>query len=174
MRNDKTHMFVIFPSRYDKDLQESTKVLPITHTECCEEETWHDHPTLPIKINSNGNHLFDMSTRSFIPITVITYKLRSPKSNVPLIKVIVSCCGGTQIFYRVALECFWKQVLTNREHVDHVNRDRTDNTFENLRAVSALESANNKSTTEKYRKDESMSCVYHRTWTILDGPILGL
>ncbi len=161
-KQQESNHVVGFLFRYERALQESTDDLEIRHADCCAEEKWYQHPTKLIKVNHKGDHLFDMKAGRFCPITVITYKLRNEKSKVPFIRVLVWCCDQTYTFYRLALECFLNQELTSQEHVDHKDRDRKNNCFENLRAVSLLESANNKSTTEKYRADGSLVSVYHK------------
>ncbi|GAX20255.1 hypothetical protein FisN_6Hu206 [Fistulifera solaris] len=158
---------------YESSLRESTRDLKIKYKQCLSsralrrkqkwlrKQRWYKHPKLPILINEKGDHLFDIEAGTFCKITVITYKLHSENSKVPFIKMLTWCCGRVRTFYRLAMECFTGKLLTRREQVDHIDLNRENNEKSNLRIFSALQNANNKSTTVELRQDGEMVGVYH-------------
>lgn len=152
---NSNNFFSIF--RNDLGRRESTVILKSkykTLSECDPDEIWFDYPDpdLPIMFNAKGTLVCDKRTKCFYDITIVTYK-KKHKSHVPVVKVTVTIGGKIYIFYRVAVEAYTGELLTDCEIVDHIDRDRTNNSFENLAVVSSLESANNKRSTDKYRKD---------------------
>lgn len=81
------------------------------------------------------------------------YPIRKIGTNPKILKTYFAKGGYRQIYlndklyyvHRVIAEQFIVNNDTNKTQVDHINHDRTDNRINNLRWVSSLQNANNKS-----------------------------
>lgn len=99
--------------------------LPIDES-TLENDTWFNHPTLPVKVNEDGTHIFDRTNHKFKPIRRYAWK------TCDWVTVRVSIIGTDKIFSRVALECFIGRELLPGETCEHIDCVRDNNSESNL------------------------------------------
>lgn len=100
---------------------------------------WFRHPVQEhLKVDEGGTHVYDTNKKKFVKMRQRTNK----KSG--YVDITLTVPGGRRYLSRFALECFLKRSLQKGEEADHRNRDRKDNSKDNLRPLFRLGNANNK------------------------------
>lgn len=120
-----------------------------------ETDEWYYHPTMQVKVNEAGTHVYDIKNECFIKIRRYEWKTSDWKVHRAKIR------KKEMLYDRVALECFIGRVLRKGETVEHIDCDRDNNHKSNLIPRYRLFQANARKV-HKLKVDGKHTGVYKR------------
>jgi hypothetical protein len=95
---------------------------------------WHKHPELGLKVDEGGTHLYHVERECYLTIKKYVYRHCD----------FIKQRWGSMDYSKIVLESKLGRLLTKGETVEHKNRNRGDDSFDNLVARHRLFQANNR------------------------------